>query len=1245
MIKKLAALSGSQRSHSSKYSVTFKNQIKGMKIPALGKSVIFPRTTFFLRKWTFIMKLSCLLFFSMVLGMHLLIAGNGKAQGISNVHVTVGLKNGTIKGAFRQIERQTDFKFAFVESQIASIQHLDFSKENRPLTQTLDMLLTGTDLIYYVKNKTIIITLNYKERMTDHSEEKVENPVTEIIFSVSGIVSDNRGMPIANVSVLEKNTGNGTITNEDGSFSLNVENEKSVLVFSMVGYTMKEVPVAGLNRVNVILEPEAQDLSTVVVTAMGIKREKRSLGYSVGNINGKELSETPQSNVLNAMAGKVAGVQVSQMSGETGSSVKVVIRGATSLNSDNQPLFVIDGVPVANRLNNGFANADMGNPIADINPDDIANISILKGPSAAALYGSRAGNGVVLITTKSGNGGRKGLGVTVNTALTFDVPYRYVPVQNKFGSGKSGAHVLEEGENENWGAALDAGEKWVQWNSNGEAVPLVSYPDRFKDFFQTGISNTNNIGVGGNYDKGSFRLSVGNVTSTGVVPNTDFRRMSLAFNSLYKLSEKVRVTSNFSITQSGSHNRPVIDGGRTDPVRSLYEQGAQVNINDLRDYWLPGQEGVKQRKYKLKQNNPWFVAYENPTGFRRDRTVGKIQLDYDITHELGLMVRYSRDAYEENRESKIGYDNYDQQKGGYTIDNLYRRETNIDAMLTYKKNFLDNWNLNAYAGVNRLEQNSREIYNNADQLVVPGLYTISNGVPGAVGYSSYKSEKQLYGIYGMASLGYKSLVYLDITARNDWSSTLPKSNRSYFYPSASLSMILSDMLSLPDWIGFTKFRIGSAQVGNDVAPYSLVQTFSTAQDWGTAKRMYMAGQLKNANLKPEISTSHEAGIEIQFLKNRIGLDATYYITRNKNQVLSIALPIESGASSKLINAGLIEGRGWDIRLSTVPVVSKNFRWEMNFNFSRNRTKIRELAEGIKYFPFVSYSGAEVRTYEGGMIGDIYMLPMLVVKDKTSPYYGYPIVDNSGRYQTDNDVNNMVKIGNFNHDFMLGIQPTITYKAFTLYANIDWRQGGSFYSNSMMFMGNNGQLEETLTGAPYDKSKSLPDQIKANPEAFLGKWIGGRNAAYNGLPWTGPQATIREQDASFDPGVYEKIVGGAITYVENLGGTDTKWLDPFTAYRYSTRPFPDRNTYSATYVKLREVALSYRLPASFVKSLKLQGASLSFVANNIYQWIAAGIAIDPEHAFRQSNNVWVQGVEYYSMMPWTATLGFKLNVDF
>ena len=465
------------------------------------------------------------------------------------------------------------------------------------------------------------------------------------------------------------------------------------------------------------------------------------------------------------------------MAGGVGSSVSMIIRGANSLNSDNQPLFVIDGVPVANKLSNSFAGADMGNPISDINPNDIANVSILKGPSAAALYGSRAGNGVVLITTKSGTGGKKGLGVSLNTSVVLDMPLKYVQVQNKFGSGKA-THLLGEEENETWGAELDAGELWAQWNSNGVKVPLVSYPNRFKDFFQTGLTNTNNVSVNGNYEKGNFRLSVGNMKNRGIVPNTDLSRITLALNTTYNITDKLRASVNLNVTESGSDNRPMIDASRNDPVRSIYETGSQVNINDLREYWMPGLKGIEQRRYKSKQNNPFFLVYENPTSFKRDRTVSKIQLDYDITKTISITGRYARDSYEEILEAKKAYSNYEAVKGAYEVSNNYRKETNLDLIVAYKKNFNDNWSLNAMAGASRLEQYTRSLYNSASALVIPGLYTISNGAPGTFDPRSSLIRKLLYGVYASASVGYKDMVYLDLTARNDWTSTLKKGNNS-----------------------------------------------------------------------------------------------------------------------------------------------------------------------------------------------------------------------------------------------------------------------------------------------------------------------------------------------------------------------------------------------------------------------------------------------------------------------------------
>ncbi len=1178
------------------------------------------------------------------------LAGGADAQDLLNKKISLRLQNQSVTTILSGIEKQADVKFTYRSKLIPAAKKYSLDVSGEKLAKVLEELLTPLNVKYRIIGKQVVLSPISAATGLIESTEPLVAAEGQAAQSVSGKVTSSKdGSGLPGVNVLVKGLQSGTTTDASGNYSIEIANEKQILIFSYIGFVSQEIPVGKQTTIDVALVESVETLKEAVVTALGIKREKRSLGYSVGNVEGAALTQTPQNNVLNALSGKVAGVQISQMGGGVGSSVSMIIRGASSLNSDNQPLFVIDGVPVANKLSNGFGGADMGNPISDINPNDIANVSILKGASAAALYGSRAGNGVVLITTKSGAGGKKGIGVSLNTAVVFDIPLQYIHVQNKFGSGKTGAHVLEEQENESWGAALDKGEMWAQWNTNGVKTPLISHPNRFKDFFQTGTTNTNNVSVNGNYDKGNFRLSLGNMTNKGIIPNTDLSRLTIALNTTYNITTKLRASFNLNITESGSDNRPLIDASRNDPVRSIYETGAQIDINQLRDYWQPGQEGIAQRKYKDKQNNPFYLVYENPTGFKRDRTVSKIQLDYDLSKEFSITGRYSRDAYNELFESKKAFNNFEYVNGAYNIRNTYSKETNLDLIIAYKKNFGKDWSLNAMAGGNRLEQYGRALDNNAASLVVPNLYNIANGAPGTVTYGSSLSRKLLYGAYGSASLGFKDMVYLDLTARNDWTSTLPKGNNSYFYPSASLSVLVSEMVSMPSWISLAKVRAGYAQVGNDVAPYNLIQTYSTAADWGSAKRMFMAGTLKNANLKPEIATSMEVGFDVKFLQNRLGLEATYYERNNKNQILGISVPVESGAVSKLINAGLVESKGFEVGIVTTPVKTENLTFDLNFTLSRNRAYIRRLADGIKYIATNESGGAMVRTYEGGQIGDIYEQPMLKVEDKNSPYYNYPIVTAGGLYQTNTDINKIVKIGNFNHNILMGIQPTVTYKNFTLFANVDWRQGGSFYSNTMMFLGNNGQREETLTGVSYDPNVSLPDQIKADPSKYLGNWVGGRNADYHGFAWPegSTEAKVRVQDASLNPGVFAtKNAAGETVYTENLGGAGSKWLDPFSAYRYANRPFPDRNMYSATYVKLREVSLTYRLPKAFVNRLKVQNASIAVVGNNLFMWTKAGIkGFDPEKAFQQNGTSWTQGIEYYNILPFTGSLGFKLNVDF
>jgi len=1159
--------------------------------------------------------------------------------------LSINLNDVTVAQVFSEIEQNSEFILLYNEKTLDLGRKVSVNVNEESIDNILQQLFTETNNSYKIYDRQIVIL------EADGSEPTgvlsgSEQPQKKVI---KGKITDEGALPLPGVSIVVKGTTIGITTDANGEFSLNVPFSAKALVVSFVGMQTQEADISKKSVVNLSLTSVSVGVSDVVVTALGLKREKKALGYSVGEVKGETLTETPQSNVLNSLQGKVSGVRIAQMDGTVGSSVNIIIRGAKSLSSDNQPLLVIDGVPVANNLNNYYQGADLGNAISDLNPDDVESISVLKGASAAALYGSRAGNGVILITTKGGKG-RKGLGVSVNSSFVFDVPYDFYPYQTRFGTGKAGAHLFSEGDNETWGSQLDVGEKWVQWNTNGVAQPLVSYKNRIQDFMRTGYTTTNNVSVNGETDKGFFRLSVGDMRNTGMIPNTNMYRSTINLNTMHKLSDKVSVTANISWNETGSDNRPSVNGDdRSDVVRSLYEKGAQVNINDLRNYWQPGMEGIQQISNAAKQNNAYFVANENTNSFKRDRLISKVQMDWKLTKELTLMGRFTRDAYTEGRESKKAFSTYGQLTGGYDIVGMYRKETNMEVNLSYQKKINSQWGVNGFVAVNRMYTYSKYTEDVAAGLVTPGLYTISNGIPGQVTYSSSWSQKAIYSIYGMASIDYKGMAYLDLTGRNDWSSTLPAANRSYFYPSASLSLLFSEMFKMPKWVSYTKLRAGVAQVGSDTSPYALNQYFSVGQDWGSAKQMYMSGTLMNNTLKPEQAVSKEIGVDLKFMNNRLGMEATYYIVQNKNQVLNISLPVESGATSKLINTGLIESKGWEIGITSTPVIAKNFRWDMNVNFTRNRTYLKELAEGLTNVDFYSTENGIWRTYEGGQIGDIWMKPMLKVTDKTSPYYNYPIISSAGKYQTDTDPKHLVKVANSNQDFVLAFQPTFTYKAFSLYANIEWNQGGEFFSNTRMFMGNNGVNWDTFSGAPYDKTKDIVGQIKANPDAYFGNWVGGRLPELGGFAWPIPSSGIplaRYADASFNPGVREVVVGGTKTYVENLGATATTvWLDPFNANQAANRPFTNRNIYSSTYVKVREVSLTYHFPKKLMQKINIQNLALSAVASNIFEWTEAGVHIDPERAYKPNGGAWTQGVEYYNMMPWTGSLGFKLNFDF
>lgn len=1094
-------------------------------------------------------------------------------------------------------------------------------------------------------------------------------------FTVSGQVTDESGAGLMGVTILVKNSGVGTTTDVEGRYQIEVSNKEDILVFSYIGFESQEIVVGNQTQINITLGENAETLDEVVVTALGLSRQERSLGYSVGRVDGEELTRVTQENVLNGLAGKVSGVTISSTGG-TGSSVSMVIRGATSLSSDNQPLFVVDGVPLVNTLNNitqfgDRNNVDYGNAISDLNPDDIADISILKGPSAAALYGSRAGNGVVLITTKSGNKAN-GVQVTVSSNTVFDRPYEFFGKQTRFAPGyfsftpddlPPGA-VLKVNAAEAAGAGieLDQGYFAVQWNSprdaNGVQVPteLVSYPDNIRNFVQTGITTTNTVSLANKNDIMNYRIAYTNMTNRGIVPNSDLSRNNLSISGSVKATNKLTISSNVNINNSGADNRPSSNRG-TNPLQWAYAVPANTNILDLKDYWEPGQEGIQQRTpANGVYDNPYFLANEVNNSFNRDRIFGNLKAHLQLTPRFSLQGRYSLDRYTEKRETKIAPSyTRESNNGAYGIVDLANSEQNIDLLATYDQRF-EAFSFNVSAGSNVLYATSSFISNSSKSsvgLIVPNVYTVGNIKAGALDYSSARTEKVIYSAYGMASLGFKDMIYLDLTARNDWSSTLPRENQSYFYPSASLSLIASEMFDMGRNISLFKFRGGWAKVGNDANPYQLYPTYNDIGQWGESTRLSKSGTILTPNLKPEEATSWEVGMDLALFQNRLRFEGTYYQVDNRNQIIrNIPIAGSSGFDRININAGLIASEGWEFGLGLTPVRTPDFNWDLNANFSRNRTTLEALSDGIEFIRFWSDAKGGAWTYVGDQIGDIYDAAILRVEDPNSPYYQYPIVGGADyEWQALDAENTRNKVGNYNPDFILGLQNSVTFKNFTLNLTLDWRKGGQFISQTYRYSAEDASSQhwmDNLINPEGRTGQELRDWLVANEQEYIidgFNVVGGPSGTSGGFPEDFSGTVV--YDGTFVPGVIQMPDG---SYVENLGDNN---LIPYLPYVVSYPwEFASPSMFDADFIKLRQASLSYQVPASALKALgSIRELSVSVYTRNIVLWTKAKIGIDPERAFQAESSrgnrgtQFMQGIERYNVEPWVLPIGFKLNFTF
>jgi TonB-linked SusC/RagA family outer membrane protein len=1105
------------------------------------------------------------------------------------------------------------------------------------------------------------------------------NAVAQGLVKVTGtVISAADGVPLPGVSIVVKGSSAGTISNTDGKYGIEVAGNAS-LVFSFIGFKNQEVNVQGKTTIDIVMEESMESLDEVVVTALGIKRAEKSLGFSVGKVGGDDLTRVAQENLLNSMSGKVSGVTINSTGG-AGSSVSMVIRGASSLSSDNQPLFVIDGVPMSNSINNvgGFGadnRVDYGNAIADIDPESIESVSILKGSNAAALYGSRAGNGVVMITTKKAKDKQR-MKVTVTSNTVFDVPVRYLNVHHQFATGyfsyrpeDVGGGVLPTVSPDQYsfaGPELDKGYWAVQWDApldaNGVPVPteLISYPNNIKDFVNDcAFTTTNSVGISSGSELINYRLGVTNMTHAGLIPNSDLNKNSFSMSASSKVAKGLTVSTDINFADNWADNRPSSNRG-TNPLQWAYAHPANIDINKLRDY----KTGSGVKRVSDAHENPWFLAYDVNNSFKRYLVFGNLAASWDVNDKLNIMGRYSLNKSDEVRETKIapGYTK-EPKNGAYGIYSGNHIERNMEILATWKNNW-DNVSLVLSGGGNIRYAKSSAISSSSKSgagLVVPNVFSIKNIASGSLDYSNARYEREVNSVYGMINLAWKEIAYADLTARNDWSSTLPVENRSYFYPSASLSLMLDKIFDTGKNVDLLKIRGGWAQVGNDTSPYNLLATYGNSGQWGNATRLSKSGGLLAPDLKPELITSYEFGTDIRLFSNRLRFEGTYYRKNNENQIFSVPLAASTGFSSIFINAGLIQSKGVEFLLGVTPVKTTDWQWDVNINFTKNKTTVLELAEGIDFIEAwdqgqvksIAYAKNKAEGHDG-LVGDLYSRKLKRVTDKNSDYYGYPLLAGNETNATWQHEEEYTKVGNYNPDFIMGMQTSLSWKNFTLSMTFDWRSGGQYVSQTWRYLS-----EDKENGAWLDRLAN-PGELGGKASSELRNWVvanadkllfmdrpvpvGGPTPEYGGFPESYSGTTV--YDGFFAPGVIENIDknGNFLGYVENLGGEGTNFLPSALNYPWD---IGESNLFDADYIKLREVSLGYQLPNRIAQRWGMTDINFSVYSRNIILWTkASALGVDPERAFQaESGGKFNQGVERYNVEPWAVPIGFKLSFSF
>lgn len=1126
--------------------------------------------------------------------------------------IQVEFSNTKLSEVFSDISKKAGINFSYDAASVNLSQAITVEKGNYSLEQLIKKVCDQAHLIYQINNNVVSVKAN-----NQNSSSATQH--------ISGTVLDIKGNQIPDVTIENRQTKISTISDQSGNFSIKAS-LRNELLFTHIGYGTQSIRVQNFNNLHVVLAEKNESLSEVVVTSLGIKREKRALSYSIGEVNGDEINKTPRDpNIINSLAGRVPGLIISNTAGGPMGSSKVLIRGNTDITGNNQPLYVVDGVPMDNS-NYGMtgsdkyaAGADLGDAISGINPDDVASITVLKGPAASALYGSRAGHGVIMITTKKGKS-RKGLGVDINSTSAVETMLtRFKNYQYEYGQGTGGTIPLDQAIARttlfsSFGAKLDPNLMIPAFN--GGTTPYGLVQNNIENFFQTGSSFTNNVAVSGGNEKSLFRFSYTNLQYNDIVPKTDMGRNSFTLRGSTEIGSKLNLDVHASYMKESVNNRPAL---ADDPAnigfnfvglannidQRVFEKGYQDDFGNYVE-WGGGQ-------YHL---DPYWVINRMSNKTTKDRVMGGIQLNYNPLSWLSVQGRLNTDF------TFLDYTKFSPrttpgaETGVLEGRNAKYSTNNADVLITAKKQFGNNFNASVSLGGSILYINSPSTYKRGEDMLLTDAVTFNSFKKLSIQESAY--EKQINSYYGTISTGFKNYLYVDATLRRDATSTLPVKNNTYWYPSLGASFIVTDALHIESKVlSYAKVRASAAQVGNDTDPYQLLLNYglepfqpSEASIGGVTNTI-----IPNPELKPTRTKSFELGTDLKLFSGRIGLEFTYYSARSRDQINYIDVATSTGYAKKILNAGTVSNSGVEILLSGEIIKSKDVSWDISFNAAHNKNIVESLAEGVSYLTLsdARWLGISIVAQPGMPYGSI------IGYDYQRTGDGQNILDPTSLSPLVTDDRKVLGKGTW--DWTGGISNTLRYKSFSLNAIIDIKQGADLFSMTNLFAVIRGQQDITLAGR---KEWIQSEEERQAAGETIAQWTTeGKVKGYvpKGVVQTGVDGSgkpVYEQNTkAVDPNVY-----WASFYADNKG---------------VATPF----IYDASYIKMRQLTLIYNLPNHIASKIKAQQISVGIVATNPFIIHKNVPNVDPDSNYNNGNG---QGFEYGSL-PGRRGWGVNVNIKF